>query len=186
MNYPIIINEVLPKRLFDIISKEIESNWKFGVQSLQNKFAPKFWSKEETNTLLYFECASYSKLKIQKFLKRDLKLIRINSNAQTSFQSGEFHLDFEDDNFWTFVLFTTPFWNTNWGGELVMRNQITKEYHYAPYFPNRGVLFPSNWPHRGEAPNAFTNELRTSIAFSFCPPEYITNFYEGHPLVKFL
>lgn len=186
MNYPIIINNALPVKLFNTLVSEYDLNWNFGVQSISNKNAPKFWRKEETNNLLFFECASYLNLKIQKFLKKRLQLIRINCNAQTSFLSGEFHIDFEDEDFWTVVLFTSPFWNTNWGGELIVRNQETKNYSYVPYFPNRAALIPANWPHRAESPNSLTNELRTSIAFSYCPPECIENLYEGNPLIKFL
>jgi hypothetical protein len=186
MNYPIIIDNALPVRLFETLIDDLYSNWTFGVQNRTSKIAPQFWYRLETNTLLYFECGCYLKLKIQKFLKRKLQLVRINCNAQTSFLSSEFHKDFEDEDFFTVVLFTSPFWNTNWSGELIIRNEITKSYSYAPYHPNRAVLIPSNWPHRGESPNILTNELRTSVAFSYCPPEYIDNFYEGNPLVKFL
>ena len=186
MNYPIVINDVLPVKLFNTLIEDFESNWSFGVQSKENPNAPKFWYREETNTLLHFECSSYIKLKIKKSLKRDIRLIRIYGNGQTPFQSNEFHIDFEEDDFWTFVLFTTPFWNTNWSGELIIRNEQIKNYSYIPYFPNRGVLFPSNWAHRAEAPNAFTNSLRTSLAFSYCSPNLIDIFEGDDPLMKFL
>jgi hypothetical protein len=186
MNFPVIFDNILPKKLFVAITDDLESNWTFGQQAIESKTSPKFWSKKEDNTLLYFECACYVKLKIQKILKKDLKLIRINVNGQTSFQSSEFHTDFDEDDFWTIVVFTTPHWNTNWGGELIIRDEITNLFKYAPYYPNRGVLFPSDWAHRAEAPNALTNAMRTSIAFSYCPPNLIDNFYEGHPLKKYL
>ena len=134
---------------------------------------------------MHFECSSYLKLKIKKFLKRDIKLVRIYANGQTPFQSNEFHIDFDEDDIWTFVLFTTPFWNTNWGGELIIRNEQIKNYSYIPYFPNRRVLLPCNWSHRAEAPNAFTDGLRTSLAFSYCSPELMSIFDDDDPLLKF-
>jgi len=44
-------------------------------------------------------------------------------------------------NIWTFVLFTSPYWNTNWGGEFVISNKDNKDFDYVRYFPNNGVLF---------------------------------------------
>lgn len=185
INYPIVLNDVLPPKLFDNLTEDLEYNWSFGSQSKANPNAPKFWYKEETNTLLYFESSSYIKLRIKKFLKREIKLVRVQQNGQTPFQSNEFHIDFEEDDYWTFVLFTSHFWNTNWGGELIIRNEQIRNYSYIPYFPNRGVLFPSNWGHRAEAPNAFTHELRTSIAFSYCSIDLIDTFEDNDPLLRF-
>ena len=38
--------------------------------------------------------------------------------------------------------------------------------------PNTGALIPSNWLHKGQPPNTLIgNEIRTTIAFSFCDPE---------------
>lgn len=185
MNFPIIIDNILPPRIFLTLLDDIQSDWTYGQQAKKNDHAPKFWNKEETNKLLYFECASYVKLRIQKVLKQDIKLIRIHLNAQTSFQSSEFHTDFDDDDFWTVVVFTSSFWNTNWSGELIVRDETINNYKYIPYFPNRGVLFPSNWAHRAEAPNTLTNELRTSIAFSYCPLKLIDGFHKEHNLKKY-
>ena len=40
-------------------------------------------------------------------------------------------------------------------------------YHYTPYTPNAGVLFPSHWEHYGASPNNHCPELRKTIGFKF-------------------
>ena len=68
---------------------------------------------------------------------------------------------------WTFVLFTEENWNTQWGGEFVTQDPVSKEYKYVSYIPNNGTLVPSNWLHYGKSPNSYTDQLRTSVAFSY-------------------
>ena len=78
-----------------------------------------------------------------------------------------FHKDFLQPWVWTFVLFTNLEWNQEWGGEFVCYNTNTNKYNHVPYIPNRGVLVPSNWDHYGSSPNALTDNLRTTIGFSY-------------------
>ena len=90
-------------------------------------------------------------------------------NGQTSGQKSEFHHDspttgLNDDSVWTFVFFTEHYWNTQWGGELVVQYPVGDgfDYFYAPYIPNGGVLIKSGWEHFGASPNHCTCLLYTS------------------------
>ena len=113
----------------------------------------------------FLQAATIIKMKIQKHIKKDIRLCKIHVNGQTFGQIPTFHKDFIQDWVWTFVLFTNMEWNKEWGGEFICTKD-DKYYHY-PYVPNRGVLIPSNWEHRGASPNNSTDKLRTTIGFSY-------------------
>ena len=72
-------------------------------------------------------------------------------------------------------------WNTNWGGEFVCQDPLTKEYKYTPYIPNNGVLIPGHWEHSGTAPLTIAAGLRKSIAFLFTPQDNYQKFIENYP-----
>lgn len=179
MDYPIIIKDILPQSVFFSLYEEIEHDWSFINQSSYD--APIFWAKQYNSDLTSLYSSSIVKLKIQKFLKRKLNLIRIQHNAQTSFQESLFHKDIEEDLVWTLVLFTSPYWNTNWGGEFVLLNQNKNNFDYVRYFPNTGVLFPSNWDHKGKSPEVSNCGLRTTIGFTFCDSKIYENLIQKYP-----
>ena len=115
------------------------------------------------------------RLKIMKFLRRDIKLCKIHANGQTAGQNTMFHKDWEEHGVWTFIYFNQPHWDQEWGGEFVCQTP-DEEYHHVPYIPNTGALLPSNWLHKGQPPNTLIgNEIRTTIAFSFCDPDIHDN-----------
>jgi hypothetical protein len=170
-NFPIIIKNVLPIKTFLSINDEFRyAGWQLTNYSdggLGNE--RKAWKLNDRNTqLIMFECASIIKLKIKKYLNKDIFFIRAHSNGSTFGQTSNFHIDFDEDDVWTFILFSSMNWNTQWGGEFVCFDPINKEYKYVPYIPNTGCLIPSNWHHYGSSPNETTDCLRTTLAFSFC------------------
>ena len=132
-------------------------------------------NEQRNNELIFFKVATIIKLKcIQKYIRKKLQLTTIMYNGQTSGQKSEFHHDspttgLNDDSVWTFVHFTEHYWNTQWGGELVVQYPVGDEfdYFYAPYIPNSGVLFKSGWEHFGASPNHCTDNLRTTVGYTF-------------------
>ena len=98
-------------------------------------------------------------------------------------QTQKFHIDFQTNDVWTFVLFTEENWNTQWGGEFVCFDGINKEYKYTPYVPNTGALIPSNWEHYGASPNECTGNLRTTMAFSYTSLQSY-DYIKDLPVVK--
>ena len=170
IEYPIIIENILPDSKFHSLRDEfVYSGWTLDNYSYGPEIGDKAsWQLTESNNkLILYECASIIKLKIQKYLKQDLILIKVHSNGNTFGQTQQFHIDFISDNIWTFVLFTEENWNTQWGGEFVSLDPTSKTYKYITYVPNSGALVPSHWEHYGAAPNERTSNLRTTMAFSY-------------------
>lgn len=176
-NYPIVLKDVFSSQKFF----QLRDEFKYGKWQLNNYSDPKhdekseervFWTMENIwENITIYECASIIKLKIQKYLQQNLFFIRAHSNGSTFGQSSRFHIDYESDDIWTFILFTEKNWNTQWGGEFVVYNPIEEEYNYTSYIPNSGALIPSNWQHYAMSPNERTDKLRTTIAFSYCSTE---------------
>lgn len=107
------------------------------------------------------------KILCKKILRKNLKLVRINTNIQFFGQESNFHVDSSPEmSWWTFVLFANPSWSTEWGGQLVIQTAAS-QYIGLPYIPNCGVLFDGSIPHKGESPNRFCLSERKSVAFSF-------------------
>jgi hypothetical protein len=128
------------------------------------------------SSLCCYDAAITIKYKLKREIKKDLELVRLHSNGQTRCQLADFHKDFTYDGSTsgaapldrlTFILFTEPSWNTEWGGEFVAQNPETGKYYYTTYLPNNGVVVPSHWEHRGCSPNGHTDRLRTTLAFSY-------------------
>lgn len=176
---PIVIKDVLSEseRLtlwdyFDRKSPYMSSlaTWTYNNASY-GKGDPVSWQHPLRTDLIFTKCATTIRLKMMKHLKRDLKLCKIHANGQTAGQNTLFHKDWEEHNVWTFIYFNQPYWNIEWGGEFVCQTP-DDEYHFTPYVPNTGVFIPSNWLHKGQPPNSLIgNEIRTTIAFTFCDPE---------------
>ena len=179
LEYPIVLKDVLPKVNFISLWEEIEENWSLINQSIKD--GPIFWGKKYNTDLTSIYASSIIKLKVQRVLKRRLNLIRIQHNAQTQFQETNFHTDADAEKVWTFVLFTSIQWNTTWGGEFVLLNEKKKDFDYIRYYPNNGVLFPSNWEHKGNSPNSPCQILRTTVAFQFCDSLIYESLIEDCP-----
>tara|TARA_Y100000004_G_scaffold88919_1_gene99737 strand:- start:33 stop:611 length:579 start_codon:yes stop_codon:yes gene_type:complete len=171
IEYPIIIKDVLPNSTFFSLRDEFKHvgwglyNYSKNADRENERISWKL--NQYNNTLIMYQCASIIKLKLQKYLKQDLIFIRAHSNGATFGQTCRFHVDFNEDDIWTFVLFTEKNWNTQWGGEFITLDPDNQEYKYTPYIPNSGALVPSNWEHYGAAPNDTTDKLRTTVAFSY-------------------
>ena len=124
---------------------------------------------------------SYS-YRIGYFIKKLLKpnfnfeLKRINTNIQYQNQESSFHQDGIDaivDGVgvprwsWTFLLFASREWDTEWGGEFICSTRKPGDYKNISYIPNRCVLFNGHLDHRGSAPNCFSEMPRTTVAWTY-------------------
>jgi len=187
-------DEVLPVKNFIAVSDELERNSAWSL--INYSYNPKHvnqdsnklsWGFEyEHDRIAFYDAAIHIKLKIQKYIRNPIQLCKIHVNGQTTNQVAPFHTDFSEPWVWTFVLFTNLKWNTEWGGEFVCYNTNTNKYNYVPYIPNRGVLVPSNWDHYGSSPNALTDNLRTSIGFSYVLSDKLDDLIDSmRPSSKF-
>ena len=187
-------DEVLPVKNFIAVSDELERNSAWSL--INYSYNPKHvnqdsnklsWGFEyEHDRIAFYDAAIHIKLKIQKYIRNPIQLCKIHVNGQTTNQVAPFHKDFLQPWVWTFVLFTNLKWNTEWGGEFVCYNTNTNKSNYVPYIPNRGVLVPSNWDHYGSSPNSLTDNLRTSIGFSYVLSDKLDDLIDSmRPSSKF-
>ena len=169
MDHPIIIKNVLTKDLFTNLNETLHkhSRWRFTNTSYSGGATSWGFDKDIDNQLIFYEVATIIKLKVQRYIRKNIHLCKIHCNGQTSGQISEFHADFSPFDIWTFILFTECYWDTQWGGEFVSQHPNTKEYFYTPYIPNTGALIPSYWQHYGQSPNMNTHKIRTTMAFSY-------------------
>jgi len=192
MTFPIVLDNILPLKTFWALHDDLKLDWihnntsAFSITKSNIQVKEKTWGKYCRNNLVYFQASSYIKLKIMRYLKIQLSLIKIHFNAQTSFQETAFHTDFDDDNVWTVILFSEPEWNIEWGGEFVVFDRTTNRYNYVPYIPNSAVLIPSNWEHKGTSPNSLTSSLRTTVAFSYCCTDIFETMRKKYKIEKFI
>ena len=193
MHYPIKFENVLPYWLFRSLQDEYYFNgWIFNnVSNVPEEYSGsqrKSWSMnhQPNNQLIFYEIATHVKYKIKKKIQKDISFIRAHTNGYVYGQTGGFHKDFVIDNVWTFVLFTSPNWDTQWGGEFVCYDRENDEYHYVPYIPNSGALIPSNWENYGSAPNELANSLRTTLALSFAEKKMLESVKEIKIVKRFI
>jgi hypothetical protein len=171
MKSPIQIPTALAVPEFISINDELKV-WIQG-QSTGNDSKLFFRIVDPTSCLSLYNAAINLKLKMKKHLKKDITLVRINTNGKVFGSPAHFHTDYSKPYYYTVVLFTELSWDTQWGGELVVQNPTSGEYHYHAYIPNNAVFFPSNWNHCGFSPNNFTCKMRSSVAFSYIETEYL-------------
>lgn len=102
--------------------------------------------------------------KIKKSIGNNFSIERVYANGQTFGLDGEFHIDDEDENAYTFLYYPVKDWNLSWGGETVIIDSNSNVNNIYP-MPNCGILFPSNWLHCGKSPSKNFTDLRITIAY---------------------
>ena len=133
-----------------------------------DKNDPLFWSHDriEGKRLPYWDAGLYLKLILQKKLRVALEMERFKGNLATAAMEGSsFHIDTKETDRITAIVFGSPSWNTQWGGETVAFDG--KTYHYGTFIPNNCYVFPSHWEHYGAAPNVRAREPRITFAFMY-------------------
>lgn len=171
--FPVTESNVLPCWLFESLQDDLQS------MQLNNRSSPGnpvFWGmdKPDSNTRgSMLASMSYAMLRAQKHVPYHLEFKDIMVNGSTSNQpGGRFHVDVSPEYYGpdfthiTAVLYTAPEWNTQWGGETVVRTP-DGSYSYSTYIPNKMVIFPSSWDHYGASPTDACPILRTSLGFGF-------------------
>lgn len=136
--------------------------WHFTGTSNDNKDVI-FWYSE------LIESTWFAKLlfeKIKRYFNKDFVLKRVYANGQTFGLDGSFHIDDDNENAYTFILYLSDITpqNIDRVGGFTQFKLDNGVLNVEPFF-NRGVLFKSNILHRGLAPSRFANMLRISIAF---------------------
>ncbi len=103
--------------------------------------------------------------------KYQFKLYSAIAGGKTFGLDGGIHTDkeveFNDmgDGFMTFCFFPNQEWNPEWGGEFQFFDQDGNVIATYYPMPNTCLVFDSNIPHRGLAPNRDCKKLRTYLSF---------------------
>jgi hypothetical protein len=103
--------------------------------------------------------------------KYQFKLYSAIAGGKTFGLDGGIHTDkeveFNDmgDGFMTFCFFPNQEWNPEWGGEFQFFDQAGNVIATYYPMPNTCLVFDSNIPHRGLAPNRDCKKLRTYLSF---------------------
>ncbi len=103
--------------------------------------------------------------------KYQFKLYSAIAGGKTFGLDGGIHTDkeveFNDmgDGFMTFCLFPNQEWNPEWGGEFQFFDDNGNVIATYYPMPNTCLVFDSNIPHRGLAPNRDCKRLRTYLSF---------------------
>lgn len=109
----------------------------------------------------------YLKNKLEKELNKKIKLVRMYSVGQMYAQDGNYHIDSEEKNQKTFVLYINKNYKEGDGGYIYLKiPNDNKVIAVEPEY-NRGVLFPSNYRHKGMGYSKNTYDFRICIAWKF-------------------
>ena len=137
--FPVTYNDILPEDIFQSISTYfMEGDWKLTNKSYDSDSAKLSWELKGPIEIICFEVATYIKLVIKKYIGKDIHLRSMHTNGQTFGQGSELHRDRDDIGYYSCILFTTPHWDLQWGGEFVC-----KDYKGCLL-----VILPYIWFHR--------------------------------------
>jgi hypothetical protein len=151
--------------LIEIINKK---TWTFGHKSNENdSFSTPFFYMDLINEKF---ALLYIKDKIEEKLSKKITLKRCYANGQTFGQDGSYHIDDPDEKAFTFCLYINKINKIEIeiaGGNFNIK--IPNEKFIISIEPlfNRGILFPSNYFHKGHSFSRYVNELRISVVWKF-------------------
>jgi hypothetical protein len=176
-----IIEDALPEQMFEWAFEEFDPAYNFRYASKYesrvipenlHNFYPTWAGLDKPgegdsigDNLQLIRIAVHAKLLAKKLIRKDLRLIRINTNIQKFGEEATFHNDGPIGS-WTFLVYIMQFWNMEWGGDFIIQ-MSNRDYRSVPCFPNRAILFKGHLEHGGSAPNRLCNFIRQSIAFTF-------------------
>jgi hypothetical protein len=127
------------------------------------------WNNNELGwNYKFIHSSRYAEYALKKIIKKNVKLIRINTNFQFYGMESGWHNDYNipDENAWSLVTYINSKWDYTWDGQFVIRTK-NRDYINVNPTPNEGVLFNASLEHRGGAPNRYCTECRMSLAFLF-------------------
>jgi hypothetical protein len=140
--------------------------WKYGHHSLGTKlYEDDFWSMDLTQNDFF---SKYLLSIIEKHFSKKFILQRVYANGHTFGQDGHFHTDSENTNDYTFCFYFTKIEDSyveTAGGYLYFNLPDVKyKIAFEPIY-NRGIMFPSNYVHKGTCFSRYVMDMRISIAW---------------------
>jgi hypothetical protein len=159
------LNEQELKKAYTIIISS--STWKFGHKSNSEANETPFWTMDLNDEPFF---SIYLKEIIEKTFLKKYVLKRVYANGQTYGQDGSYHIDSEKENTYTFCLYLNnikPKDVDAAGGCLYIK--IPDKKYKICYQPinNRGIMFPSNYYHKGVSFTRYIMDMRICVAWKF-------------------
>lgn len=157
-------NEDLSKILENISTFK----WQFGHSSIRHQFSPPFWVNQLADNPFF---STHLKSKIEVATGKKFILNKVYANGQTFGQDGGFHQDDIREDCFTFCLYINSI-DINemdfFTGYFQFKIPELKHFIVSiePHM-NRGILFPSNYFHKGNAFSRYGNDIRISIVWKF-------------------
>lgn len=167
-----IIDRFANEQQLEQINRELidQSLWRFGQKSNNLTLYP-MWFINLYN--LYEEqykdiCVSAVKELVDKLLclYPGKKIFRVMLAGNTYGLDGDIHIDNENIDHITCVVYLNQHWEQNWGGETLIFEQ--EQIKTILPKPGTAVIFNSKYPHVGKAPNRNCGKLRTILAIQIC------------------
>lgn len=143
-----------------------EHTWHYGHTSNQVGIFTPFWYMELFHNDFLKE---FIKHKIENITNKKFKVNRLYANGQTYGQNGSFHQDDTNEKSYTFCLYISQMdenMSDEIGGYIQFKIPEINPFivELEPAF-NRGILFPSNYFHRGNAFSRYVSNIRICIAW---------------------
>ena len=164
MNKIKIIDNVLPKEVFEFVSEYIQQEpvWSLNMydKKARHRIAGRVLYDTDQNINTKITVQTLAGLVFNSILKKanlKLKVRGIHLGAKLPLQNDELHKDSFDENEVTILYYTAKEWKKEWGGETIVSNER------VTYVPNRAVIYPSTELHGGVAPK--TANFRTYINY---------------------
>jgi hypothetical protein len=110
----------------------------------------------------------YIKVKLETTFSKKFKLDRNYMHIQLYSQNGSYHVDAYQENTYTFCMYLTDIPDAcieNADGDFLLKIPNTNYIICINTMKNRGILFPSNYLHKGMAYNRMHCEKRTCITW---------------------
>lgn len=135
--------------------------WEYGQLSINNS-DNKFWYNELNQDQFFVEELFSS---IKGIIGNNFEILKCYANGQTAFQEGDYHIDSQKDDEYTFLYYPMSDWSPEWAGETVFLLP-SGEFQYVLPIPNGAVFFPGSWMHCAKAPSSkMPFGLRVTIAY---------------------
>jgi len=163
----LVFDNLLEKDFLKMITDMIRrKKWEYGhVSNNKDDKSSPFYVVELLNEPLLVHDV---KQLIEEKCGKKFTINRVYANGQTFGQNGSYHKDDERDHTFTFCLYIHDIEDKDMAdadGHLHIRIPDKQFVASIEPYNNRGVLFPSNWLHKGCAFNRYFSNLRVCIAW---------------------
>jgi len=165
-----IFDHFLDTSELEHIKQFIKSSvWKYGHSNgLRETLDTKYFSNYYTDNFI----SDYVRSKIERIIPKKLKITRNYLQIQEFGENGGYHIDTDisNKNTYTFTIYITDLedeYIEEANGDFLLKLPNEKHIVSIDTYCNRGILFPSNYVHKGMAyTRKFTNK-RVCVAWKF-------------------